>query len=123
MVAPKRLAYKKTLYLTLSGLAPIAIASLVILLAMKQYSLALINTLLVVCIMEGRIQTSRRLPRKTLFWIHIASSVLFLLTLLLVMHRTEALWPLFLMWGSLVVQVTTGSVLWYRGVSSVIQKR
>lgn len=111
---------RKTVYIVLSALAPIAVASLLILLSLERYHAAFVNALLIVGIMESRIQTSTRLPRARLFYAHIISSVFFLVSLFVVSFITAPQWLIVSMWASVTVEVYTGSILWYRGIKRTL---
>ena len=102
--------------MALNALAPVPVILLCIFVVSAHYLLALADTIFIVVLMEVRIQASSRSSRGWLFAIHIASSILFLCSLLAVIFLAHPSWLLFILWGSLLVQVSSGAIYFYRGI-------
>ena len=107
---------KKKLYVALSLIVPVGVAVIVYGLAMGHEVLSLLSTGIVIVGVRGRLFFGTRVPHGRLFFLHLGSSIAFLLALLflvLVRHSSELDLALLAFFA---LPLSTGAVLWARGM-------
>jgi hypothetical protein len=107
---------RKKIYLTLSYLTPIFVLLAAYFLGARQYLLALEASIIVVVLMESRVQVGKRIVRTSTFWIHIPASVLYLALLawMTFWPHPTLLYPIVEVF--FVISVCAGSMLWWKGI-------
>ena len=117
---------RKTLYIGLSIVAPLAIATAAFCLIrailetsssqLFWYRLAFYSFFLVALCIEGRVRLGYRLVRTRLFWVHFSCAVPFLLLLGTLALLSLPVWISYLQLILFLIVLGTGSVLFHRGL-------
>jgi hypothetical protein len=101
-------------------IAPPGVLLIVYGLAASQLVLAWAATVVVLLCMKGRVQFGDRLPHRALFWIHLSSSIIFLLLLSYLAFVTHSAAAEIGALAFFAIPLSTGVVLWWRGVHAVL---
>ncbi len=107
---------RKKIYLTCSYLAPIFVLLAAYFLGARQYLLALEASIIVVVLMEARVQVGKRLVRTPAFWMHIPASILYIALLAWMTFWPHPTWLYPIVEVFFILSVCAGSVLWWRGI-------
>ncbi len=114
--------FKTKVYLGLSVIAPPGVLFILYGLATSQLVLAWIATVVVLLCMKGRVQFGDRLPHKVLFWIHVSSSIIFLILLSCLVLIWHSSWLDLAALAFFSIPLSTGAILWSRGVQQLLEK-
>ncbi len=119
------------MYLFLSILAPLAILSATFFIfeasalnapnaQMHAYQACFTSFFIIALCIEMRVRMGFKLPRGRLFWVHLPCAISFFLLLGALSIFTLPRWVDFLELGLFLVVLSTGSVLFYRGLMQTL---
>jgi hypothetical protein len=106
------------IYLLANSIAPVLAIAGIFSFVVGSFNVAWVCVLGIVLCMETRVQAGERLPRTTLFRVHLLSSVplFILLTILAFFAGGTLLELLTILFG--LTAFYTGAILWYRGMQA-----
>ncbi|HVM73723.1 MAG TPA: hypothetical protein VMU13_02505 [Candidatus Paceibacterota bacterium] len=104
-------------------IAPIGVALVIYGLVASQPLLSLLAIAIVLVSIRGRVLFGDRVAHDKLFWIHLNSSIIFLLLLsfLAFVYHSEGL-DLYTL-AFFAIPFSTGAVLWWRGIKATLSIR
>lgn len=121
---------KKALYMKLSAVTGIILAfatSFVIngmihtgALETYFYQLACYSFILLILLIKLRVRLGFRTHRGRLFHIHLASSIVFFLSIITLAFGIAPIWLEYAMWALYTTALMTGTVLFYRGTTDAL---
>jgi len=79
------------------------------------YRSAFYTFIVLIALIKLRVQMGFRIPRGTLFHIHLASAISLFFSLALLAFWAQPTWLEYLMWALYATALVTGTVLFYRG--------
>ncbi len=110
--------FKHYAYIALSVLAILLVTFLVYEFMMGHFRLAWASAILVALCVEMRVQIGGRLPRTTLFWIHIGTAIPFITTLTILAFYVQPLWLQYVTAILFLAMFNAGARLWYYGLQA-----
>lgn len=114
--------FKTKVYMGLSMIAPPDVLFILYGLATSQLVLAWIATVVVLLCMKGRVQFGDRLPHQKLFWIHLSSSIIFLIVLSCLIFIPHSSRLDLAALAFFAIPLSTGAILWWRGVRIILER-
>ena len=111
------------MFILSNAAVPVTMILVVWFLLARESVYALLATLAIVGAMKLRIHVAGRVAHTPLFWIHLAASCSFFITLMLglITSQDQALYPL--LWPLAIGMLSTGAVLWLRGIHAYLNHR
>lgn len=107
---------RNVMYDLANAVAPVLAVVALLSFVAGSFALSWVCALGIVVCMEARVQAGRRLPRTTLFWIHLLASLPFVacMTILAFWVSSAALTVVTGLLG--LIALCSGAILWYRGL-------
>ena len=112
--------FKTKVYMLISTIAPVGVPFILYGLATSRLLLAWTATIIVLLSMKGRVQFGDRVPHHALFWIHLSSSIIFLImlsALVIIPHSSRIDLATLAFFA---IPLSTGAILWWRGMRTIL---